>query len=88
VAAVDIDGVLRGKYISMDKFKSVVSGGISYCSVVWGWDIDDKLYDNNKFVGEHTGYPDFHGHLGRHSHIGPHCFTQQEQTSKVNQDMD
>ena len=36
---VDIDGVLRGKYVSVDKFISGLKGGISFCSVVFGWDV-------------------------------------------------
>jgi glutamine synthetase len=55
---VDIDGVLRGKYVSLDKFASLVDGGLGLCDVILGWDITDTLYDNAAFTGWHTGYPD------------------------------
>ena len=58
VGAFDMDGVLRGKYISMDKFKSAVDGGIGFCDVIFGWDSADALYDNVRVTGWHTGYPD------------------------------
>lgn len=54
----DIDGVLRGKYISLDKLKSALSGGFGFCDVIFGWDIGDVCYDNSKVTGAHTGYPD------------------------------
>lgn len=56
----DIDGVFRGKYISLEKFMSAVEGGLGFCDVVFGWDIADVLYDNAKVTGWHTGYPDAH----------------------------
>ena len=34
VAITDIDGVLRGKYINVDKFKSALKGGFGFCDVV------------------------------------------------------
>jgi glutamine synthetase len=58
LGVTDIDGVLRGKYISLDKFESVVSGGSGFCDCVMGWDIDDQLYDNATFTGWHTAFPD------------------------------
>src|SRR5215212_3435978 len=54
----DIDGVLRGKYISLDKFYSSIEGGLGFCDVIFGWDSSDVLYDNVKMTGWHTGYPD------------------------------
>ena len=54
----DTDGVLRGKYVSKSKFMSVIEGGFGFCDVVLGWDSNDQLYDNVKFTGWHTGYPD------------------------------
>ncbi len=53
----DIDGVLRGKYISLDKFFASTAG-LSFCDVIFGWDIADVLYDNCQYTGWHTGYPD------------------------------
>ncbi len=58
IAITDIDGVLRGKYISTEKFLSVVESGVSFCDVVFGWDAGDVTYDNVQFTGWHTGYPD------------------------------
>ena len=58
VAVVDMDGVLRGKYISVEKFWSAVDHGLGFCDVVFGWDAGDVLYDNVKLTGWHTGYPD------------------------------
>ena len=37
----DIDGVLRGKYISKEKFDSVLEGGLGFCDVIFGWDSQD-----------------------------------------------
>ena len=36
VAAADIDGVLRGKYLHIDKFFSAVESGFGFCDVVFG----------------------------------------------------
>jgi glutamine synthetase len=58
LCATDVDGVLRGKWISVDKFSSIVESTTSFCDVVLGWDIGDMLYDNVKYTGWHTGYPD------------------------------
>ncbi len=58
LAVSDIDGILRGKYVSVDKFLSVAESGLGFCDVVFGWDANDLAYDNVKFTGWHTGYPD------------------------------
>jgi glutamine synthetase len=58
VGAFDLDGVLRGKYMSRAKFESALDSGFGFCDVVLGWDSKDQLYDNVKFTGWHTGYPD------------------------------
>jgi glutamine synthetase len=58
LALADIDGVLRGKYISTEKFLSVIEGGMGFCDVIFGWDAGDTVYDNVQFTGWHTGYPD------------------------------
>ena len=60
VAVTDIDGVLRGKYVHKDKFFSVLENGMGFCNVVFGWDANDVCYDNVKFTGWHSGYPDGH----------------------------
>eukprot|EP01119_Soliformovum_irregulare_P004173 TRINITY_DN15188_c0_g1_i1.p1 TRINITY_DN15188_c0_g1~~TRINITY_DN15188_c0_g1_i1.p1 ORF type:complete len:498 (+),score=144.67 TRINITY_DN15188_c0_g1_i1:27-1496(+) len=59
VAAIDIDGVPRGKYIDKEKFLSSAKSGSSFCSVVFGWDCADVLYDNTKVTGWHMAYSDF-----------------------------
>lgn len=58
LAITDIDGVLRGKVISFEKFRSVAGKGFGFCDVVFGWDAGDQAYDNATFTGWHTGYPD------------------------------
>jgi glutamine synthetase len=58
VAITDIDGVLRGKYLHKDKFLSAAQSGFGFCNVVFGWDSSDVCYDNSKYTGWHTGYPD------------------------------
>jgi len=58
VGAFDIDGILRGKYMSTPKFEAALEGGFGFCDVVLGWDSKDQLYDNVQFTGWHTGYPD------------------------------
>ncbi|POY35085.1 glutamine synthetase [Solitalea longa] len=58
LAVADIDGVLRGKYVSTDKFLSIVEGRLGFCDVTFGWDMNDAAYDNVQFTGWHTGYPD------------------------------
>ena len=63
VGAFDIDGVLRGKYVSADKFESALEKGLGFCDVIFGWDSNDVLYDNVKVTGWHTGYPDTHAKI-------------------------
>lgn len=58
VGLFDNDGVMRGKYMSKEKFFSSLDGGFAFCDVVLGWDVKDQLYDNAKYTGWHTGYPD------------------------------
>ncbi|MET0286021.1 MAG: glutamine synthetase, partial [Polyangiales bacterium] len=41
VGGFDVDGVLRGKYVALDKFWSVTQGGFGFCDVIFGWDIGD-----------------------------------------------
>ncbi|AKU96907.1 glutamine synthetase family protein [Labilithrix luteola] len=60
VGGFDVDGVLRGKYVSLDKFWSAVESGFGFCDVIFGWDVADVLYDNAKVTGWSTGYPDAH----------------------------
>ncbi len=58
IAVTDIDGVLRGKYISSEKFLSVVESSFGFCDVIFGWDMGDVAYDNASYTGWHSGYPD------------------------------
>jgi len=58
IAVTDTDGVMRGKYLCRDKFLSAAKSGLGFCDVVLGWDSNDKLYDNTKVSGWHTGYRD------------------------------
>ena len=58
LAIADIDGILRGKYVSTEKFLSVIENGLGFCDVVFGWDSADVVYDNVKYTGWHSGYPD------------------------------
>ena len=46
VGGFDIDGVLRGKLIHLDKFDSAAENGFGFCDVIFGWDAADALYDN------------------------------------------
>jgi glutamine synthetase len=63
IGGFDVDGVLRGKYVSLDKLKSALAHGFGFCDVIFGWDLADVLYDNAKVTGWHTGYPDAHAVL-------------------------
>lgn len=58
IAFADIDGILRGKYISREKFFSIADQGTGFCNVIFGWDAGDVAYDNTTYTGWHTGYPD------------------------------
>lgn len=58
IAVTDIDGVLRGKYISTEKFLSVAQSELGFCDVIFGWDMADQAYDNGTYTGWHSGYPD------------------------------
>lgn len=63
VAITDIDGVLRGKFMHLDKLVSALENGFGFCSVVFGWDMGDLAYDNTEMVGWHMGYGDFDARL-------------------------
>ena len=62
VAVSDIDGILRGKYLHIDKFLGAVEpypkGGFGFCDVVLGWDMMDSTYDNTSVTGWQHGFPD------------------------------
>ena len=54
----DGDAILRGKYVSREKFLSALKKGLGFCDVVLGWDSNDQLFDNIRYTGWHTAYPD------------------------------
>ena len=61
LAVTDLDGVLLGKIVSMEKFKSVIDAGFGFCNVIFGWDMHDLCYDASagiRYTGWHTGFPD------------------------------
>src|SRR5215469_924943 len=58
VGVFDNDGILRGKFIDRAKFFSALEKGMGFCDVVLGWDSNDQQYDNVKFTGWHTAFPD------------------------------
>ena len=39
VGVFDVDGILRGKYMSRDKFFSSLESGFGFCDVVLGWEL-------------------------------------------------
>ena len=63
VGGFDVDGLLRGKFVSLEKFWSAAEKGFGFCDVIFGWDIADQLYDNAQVTGWHSGYPDAHATL-------------------------
>jgi len=62
VACSDIDGILRGKVLHIDKFLGAAEphpqGGFGFCDVVFGWDSGDQCYDNTQVTGWQHGFPD------------------------------
>ncbi|TCD62179.1 hypothetical protein EIP91_007263 [Steccherinum ochraceum] len=60
VAGIDVDGVLRGKFMSKEKFLSAAVGdGFGFCSVIFGWDIHDTVYPNELLISNRAnGYKD------------------------------
>lgn len=57
-AIIDIDGVLRGKIISVAKLKKAAKKELGFCNVIFGWDSGDLIYDGKGVTGWHTGFPD------------------------------
>ena len=59
VAGYDVDGVLRGKLISKKKFLNVAKDGFGFCSVIFGWDLHDVVYQPElKISTQENGYKD------------------------------
>ena len=63
VAATDIDGILRGKYINKTKFASILTSGLGFCDVIYGWDSQDELYGKSSITGWDTAFPDALGYI-------------------------
>jgi glutamine synthetase len=63
VGGYDVDGVLRGKYVALDKLWGALEEPLGFCDVIFGWDAADVLYDNARVTGWHTGYPDTRARL-------------------------
>ncbi len=57
VGLVDLDGIIRGKFLERNKFEKLKKDGGSFCSVVFAWDSRDELYENS-YSGWFNGYPD------------------------------
>ena len=60
VAVTDMDGILRGKYLSKKKLLSALKDGFGFCDVILGWDSNDQIYDDVKYTGWSSGFPDAH----------------------------
>ena len=58
IAVTDLDGLLRGKLISLEKLQGIAEKGFGFCDVVFGWDISDAVYPDAGVTGLQTGYPD------------------------------
>lgn len=59
VAGIDIDGQLRGKLMSKKKFLSIAKSGFGFCSVLFGWDMHDRMYFKElKVSNAANGYRD------------------------------
>ncbi|KAF9477576.1 glutamine synthetase/guanido kinase [Pholiota conissans] len=60
VAGIDVDGVLRGKFMSTEKFLSAAKmDGFGFCSVIFGWDIHDAVYSKELLISNKAnGYRD------------------------------
>ncbi|KZT09641.1 glutamine synthetase/guanido kinase [Laetiporus sulphureus 93-53] len=57
---VAVDGVLRGKFMSKEKFLSAASSdGFGFCSVIFGWDMHDTVYSRELLISNRAnGYRD------------------------------
>lgn len=58
VAVTDVDGIMRGKFMSREKFFSALEKGFGFCDVIFGWDSEDVIYDNGVFTNWNSGFPD------------------------------
>ena len=60
VAVTDMDGILRGKYISKKKLLSALKDGFGFCDVILGWDSNDQIHNDIRYTGWNSGFPDAH----------------------------
>ena len=44
IGVTDLDGVLRAKYLSKEKFEQARTKGTGFCNVIFAWDLHDRLY--------------------------------------------
>ncbi|KAK7429850.1 hypothetical protein QQZ08_003695 [Neonectria magnoliae] len=59
VAAIDCDGILRGKVMHKSKFLTSLHSRFRMSSVMLGWDMHDVLFtEEPKMVAEGTSYKD------------------------------
>lgn len=58
LAVTDCDGVMRGKYVNKRKFESALDKGFGFCDVIFGWDCNDELYQQDSYTGWKTAFPD------------------------------
>ncbi|KAH9997320.1 glutamine synthetase/guanido kinase [Russula vinacea] len=60
VKVAAVDGVLRGKFMSKDKFlSSISSDGFGFCSIIFGWDLQDANYSRELLISNSAnGYRD------------------------------
>ncbi|KAH9180508.1 hypothetical protein EDB89DRAFT_2120570 [Lactarius sanguifluus] len=54
---VAVDGVLRGKFMSKEKFLSAASSdGFGFCSVIFGWDLHDAVYSRELLISNSANW--------------------------------
>lgn len=59
LAGIDVEGMLRGKLMSKNKFLSIAQSGFGFCSVIFGWDMHDATYQKElKISNSENGYRD------------------------------
>ncbi|GAA6059842.1 hypothetical protein JCM10212_003754 [Sporobolomyces blumeae] len=69
LAGVDVDGILRGKFMQKEKFLSSLKDGFGFCSVVFGWDTHDSAYSPElKISNLSNGYRDLVAHISLDSY--------------------
>ena len=58
IAFTDLDGVLRGKRVSAEKYARALEAPLGFCDVAFGWDVADEPYDHVESAAGGAGYPD------------------------------